>query len=185
METVNRAVHQVLKALMGLLSLYITPTKVFNNPTFYPYFQFAKYNLFYPQDLISAMDGSLIPTWVSKESQQCYSSRKGTVSQNVLAICDFDGKMYLVDAGFCNYNCFLDPYKSTRYYLQEFRNTGVHPTTPHELFNLRHSKLRNIVERCFGMLKSRFPVLRYRLPSYYMRTQVKIVIACCVLHNFI
>lgn len=31
----------------------------------------------------------------------------------------------------------------------------------------------------------RFPVLRYGMPCYSMRTQVDMVIACCVIHNFI
>lgn len=35
------------------------------------------------------------------------------------------------------------------------------------------------------MLKSRFPVLRYGMPRYSIPTQVKMVIACCVVHNFI
>ncbi|KAL8546815.1 hypothetical protein ACS0TY_006508 [Phlomoides rotata] len=48
-------------------------------------------------------------------------------------------KCILVDAALCNYECFLAPYRSTRYHLQEYMAAGVHPTTPQELFNLRHS----------------------------------------------
>ncbi|XXG85348.1 hypothetical protein AAC387_Pa11g0442 [Persea americana] len=58
------------------------------------------------------------------------------------------------------------------------------PRTEHELFNLHHAKLRNIVERTFAVLKQRFALLQ-SAPRYPMQTQVKIVVACCVLHNFI
>lgn len=61
----------------------------------------------------------------------------------------------------------------------------MEPRTPAELFNHRHSSLRNAIERCFGVLKSRFPMLKWGMPHYTMTRQVKIVIACCVLHNFI
>ncbi|CAI0383660.1 unnamed protein product [Linum tenue] len=53
-----------------------------------------------------------------------------------------------------------------------------------ELFNFRHSSLRNVIERCFGVLKARFPILKF-MRSYSLRKQTSIVIACCALHNFI
>ncbi|KAL6294157.1 hypothetical protein ACE6H2_002299 [Prunus campanulata] len=53
-----------------------------------------------------------------------------------------------------------------------------------ELFNYRHSSLRNVIERCFGVLKARFPILKL-MPNYPLRRQRRIPIACCVLHNFI
>uniref|UniRef100_A0A803QX69 DDE Tnp4 domain-containing protein n=1 Tax=Cannabis sativa TaxID=3483 RepID=A0A803QX69_CANSA len=53
-----------------------------------------------------------------------------------------------------------------------------------ELFNYRHSSLRNVIERCFGVLKARFPILK-QMPSYDLKIQKYIVIACCGIHNFI
>ncbi|GMP97486.1 hypothetical protein CsSME_00045720 [Camellia sinensis var. sinensis] len=38
---------------------------------------------------------------------------------------------------------------------------------PKELFNHRHSSLRNVIERTFGVLKQRFPLLRH-MPRYDM-----------------
>ena len=52
------------------------------------------------------------------------------------------------------------------------------------LFNYRHSSLCNIIERCFGVLKARFPILKV-MPSYRPRRQRRSPIACSVLHNFI
>ncbi|MQL75957.1 hypothetical protein Taro_008346 [Colocasia esculenta] len=52
-----------------------------------------------------------------------------------------------------------------------------------EKFNHRHALLRNCVERAFGVLKNRFRTLREG-NCYPFRTQLLIVIACCVVHNF-
>ena len=45
-----------------------------------------------------------------------------------------------------------------RYHLSEYDSRN-HPTNARELFNLRHSSLRVIVERTFGALKNRFHIL--------------------------
>ena len=52
------------------------------------------------------------------------------------------------------------------------------------MFNLRHSSLRTTVERAFGTLKNRFKILTSQ-PFFPLKTQVKIVLACCTLHDFI
>ncbi|KAK4407780.1 hypothetical protein Sango_0359000 [Sesamum angolense] len=95
------------------------------------------------------------------------------------------GKYYLVDAGFANYQCFLAPYRGTRYHLPEWRGQGHRYRTPQDMFNHAHSRLRNVIERCFGVLKKRFPIIQWGMPSYLQHHQVDIVIACCTLHNFI
>ncbi|GJS39365.1 nodulin MtN21 /EamA-like transporter family protein [Tanacetum coccineum] len=53
-----------------------------------------------------------------------------------------------------------------------------------EKFNHAHAKLRNVIERAFGVLKARFPILK-KTPSYPFITQREIVIACFAIHNFI
>ena len=52
------------------------------------------------------------------------------------------------------------------------------------MFNYRHSSLRNVIERCFGVLKACFPILR-DMPPYSTKTQRYIPIACCTIHNWI
>ncbi|KAL0392222.1 UNVERIFIED_CONTAM: hypothetical protein Sradi_2445000 [Sesamum radiatum] len=94
-------------------------------------------------------------------------------------------KYYLVDAGFANYQCFLAPYRGTRYHLPEWRGQGHRYRNPQDMFNHAHSRLRNVIERCFGVLKKRFPIIQWGMPSYLQHHQVDIVIACCTLHNFI
>lgn len=89
----------------------------------------------------------------------------------------------MVDAGFTNSEGFLAPYRGTKYHLSEWRD-GRHPANHQECFNMRHSSARNVIERCFGMIKKRWAILRS--PSFYpVKAQNRIIIACCLLHNLI
>lgn len=89
----------------------------------------------------------------------------------------------MVDAGYTNGEGFLAPYRGQRYHLNDWRD-GHQPTTPKELYNMRHSSARNVIERCFGILKARWGVLRDN--SYYpVVIKNRIIMACCLLHNFI
>ncbi|XP_058192193.1 protein ALP1-like [Rhododendron vialii] len=93
------------------------------------------------------------------------------------------GHYYLVDAGYQNAEGFLAPYRGQQYHINIWRQ-GHMPTSREEYFNMKHSAARNVIERSFGVLKMRFAILRS--PSYYpIRTQTRIVTACCLLHNLI
>ena len=91
------------------------------------------------------------------------------------------GIFYLVDAGYACRSGFLPPYRGVKYYLSEYCSKNL-PTNARELFNLRHSSLRVIVKRAFGTLKNRFRILDNKRFHPY-KTQVKLVLACCILHN--
>ena len=93
------------------------------------------------------------------------------------------GKYYVVDAGYPNRPGYLAPYKGERYHLPEW-HWGIEPNTPKEKFNRIHSSVRNVIERSFGVLKMKWQIL-YKMPSYSMVTQKKIVAATMVLHNFV
>ncbi|KAM6587387.1 hypothetical protein CsatA_009992 [Cannabis sativa] len=94
-----------------------------------------------------------------------------------------NGYYYLVDAGYTNGQGFLAPFRGTRYHLNDW-NDGHLPNTAEEFFNMKHSSARNVIERCFGLLKMRWAILRS--PSFYdMNTQRRIISVCCMLHNFI
>ena len=94
-----------------------------------------------------------------------------------------DGKFYLGDAGYACRPGVLPPFRATRYHLNEFSSSN-YPRDAKELFNLRHSSLRVTVERVFGALKNRFKILDQK-PFHTFPTQVKLVLACCILHNWI
>jgi hypothetical protein len=93
-------------------------------------------------------------------------------------------RYYLGDAGFPNCDLILAPFIGTRYHLKEWDSSGQQPETPQELFNLRHSRLRNVIERIFGVLKRQFPILISR-PECSYEVQAKIVAAAGALHNFL
>ncbi|KAK6140364.1 hypothetical protein DH2020_025895 [Rehmannia glutinosa] len=69
--------------------------------------------------------------------------------------------------------------------LTDWRGAMFEPKGPKNFFNKRHSRLRNAIERAFGVLKGRFPILKGPMPRYSFKRQVQIVIACCVLHNWL
>ncbi|KAL0401886.1 UNVERIFIED_CONTAM: hypothetical protein Slati_4218500 [Sesamum latifolium] len=207
----SRRFHRVLSAFCAMAPELITPPnfaephpRVANNPDFYPFFK----------DCVGAMDGMLVPVWVPPVDQNRYQSRKGRVAHNVLVICDFDMNFTYVyagwegsaadarvldnavskdpnfpfppiDAGFANYHCFLAPYRGTRYHLPEWRGPGRRYRSPQDMFNHAHLRLRNIIERCFGVLEKYFSILQWGMPSYLQHHQVDLLIACCTLHNFI
>ena len=58
----------------------------------------------------------------------------------------------------------LPLYCIERYHLRDFQGED-RPEGAKELFNYRHSSLRNVIERCFGVLKAQFPVLKM-MPRY-------------------
>ncbi|XP_052627192.1 uncharacterized protein LOC122197547 [Lactuca sativa] len=68
------------------------------------------------------------------------------------------GKYCLVDGGLPHTNKLMAPYRGVRYHLKEYSMRG--PQNSKELFNLRHASLRNTIERAFGVLKRRFPIIR-------------------------
>ncbi|KAL0430454.1 UNVERIFIED_CONTAM: hypothetical protein Sradi_0671400 [Sesamum radiatum] len=94
------------------------------------------------------------------------------------------GMYYLCDNGYANGEGFLTPYRGVRYHLKEWDRGGGGPQNARELFNLRHAAARNVIERSFGLLKTRWGILRS--PSYYsIDVQSCIVVACCLLHNYV
>ena len=88
------------------------------------------------------------------------------------------------DAGYALSNYVLTLYRGVRYHLVAFAQNGLGPVYAKELFNLRHSSLRNCVERLYGITKRRFPVFKKWSP-YSFDFQCEIVQSCSLLHNFV
>ena len=75
-----------------------------------------------------------------------------------------------MDASYTNDEGLLAPYRGTRYHLSEWRN-GYARISHEEYFNMKHASARNVIERCFGVLKMRWAILRS--PSFYpIKTQI-------------
>ena len=62
------------------------------------------------------------------------------------------GKYYTVDAAYTNMPGFMAPFRAAR--------GTQHERVAKALFNRRHASVRNIIERSFGVLKKRFPILK-------------------------
>ncbi|XP_040963950.1 uncharacterized protein [Gossypium hirsutum] len=94
-QTVHHYFRVVLRAILKLYRLVIrlpdesTPSEIRNNPRFYPYFK----------DCIGALDGTHIRASVPLSMQGRFRSRKGGMTQNVLAAITFDLKFAYVLAG--------------------------------------------------------------------------------------
>ena len=95
-----------------------------------------------------------------------------------------NGKYYLVDSGYPTRSGYLGPHRSVRYHLDQFARGGP-PTNTRELFNRKHSGLRSVIERTFGVWKAKWRILDRKHPKYGITKWVKIVTATMALHNFI
>lgn len=92
----------------------------------------------------------------------------------------------LADAGYGLCKKLLTPYRGVRYHLREFaRSKKSRPKDAKELYNLRHSSMRIIIERCFGVLKNRFRILQLPLQLARPKLMWTVLYACVALHNFI
>jgi hypothetical protein len=207
--------HEVISALLLLYksncilpsSTTIPSPHLTNNFRFGPYFQ----------DCLGALDGTHIEVLVPSGLQPRFRNRKGTLSQNVLAVCNFEmefvyvlagwegsahdvrvledaqlshgfvtpkGKYWLGDAGYANSEFVLSPYRGVRYHLKEVRQADLKPQSAKELFNLRHSSLRNVIERIFGVLKRQWQILAGKGCEYSIDTQRDLFVALIGLYNF-
>ena len=94
------------------------------------------------------------------------------------------GKYYLVDSGYPTRTGYLGPHRKTRYHIDQF-NRGGPPSNTRELFNRKHSGLRSMIERNFGVWKAKWRVLDRKHPKYELKKWIKIVTPTMALHNFI
>ncbi|MBW0541992.1 hypothetical protein O181_081707 [Austropuccinia psidii MF-1] len=123
-------------------------------------------------------------------SQTRYSAKISTHDSRVLVNALNDNffvpqnRYYLADAGYTLTKSFLTPYRGTRYHLREQARAQLRPQTKEELFNLRHAALRNVVERVFGLLKMKYPILR-RPSDYSVPVQNNLIFSIACLHNYI
>nr|KAJ0187273.1 hypothetical protein LSAT_V11C900454820 [Lactuca sativa] len=125
---------------------------------------------------LGALDGTHIKCLVPLKDKPKYRTRKNDIATNVLGVCSQDMQFIYVlpgwegsaadgrvlrdallrprglkvptpDVGYTNGEGFLAPYGCQRYNLNDWR-AGHQPTTPKELFNMRHSSARNIIMAC-------------------------------------
>jgi hypothetical protein len=140
---------------------------------------------FYSQNVFAACSFDLRFTFVYPGWEG--SAHDSTVVNDALTKglwCPPQEKYYLADAGYTISPHLLIPYPKTRYHLREQAAASMRPTTKEELFNLRHSQLRNAIERIFGVLKRKFNILT-RPTAFKIEVQIDLVLALTALFNFI
>ncbi|GAV63794.1 LOW QUALITY PROTEIN: DDE_4 domain-containing protein, partial [Cephalotus follicularis] len=91
------------------------------------------------------------------------------------------GKYYLRNSMYTNTQ-FMAPYRNIRYWLGDFRRRRA--MTKEEKFNHAHVKLRNVIERAYGVLKERFLIFD-KMTHYPFNVQMNVIIACFAVNNFI
>ncbi|DBA05218.1 TPA: hypothetical protein N0F65_005068 [Lagenidium giganteum] len=137
---------------------------------------------------------------VPDDDQEAWRNRKGWLSTNTFIACEWElrvafvypgveGSAYdsailymsqflsdipsgyygLADAGYGLDPKVLTPYRNVGYHLKEGGESR--PQNLNELFNLRHAKARNAVERVIGILKRRVAILQ-RLMECELTTSV-------------
>ncbi|XP_062599737.1 putative nuclease HARBI1 [Saccostrea cucullata] len=161
--------------------------------------------------VIGAIDGSHIPIKTPTHCPENYVNRKLFPSVILQTVCD--SKMHLLDVNcgwpgsvhdsrvFKNselhqriqnnpeemlpYNSHLlgdSAYGLEMWMMTPYRDRGNLTQRQHQ-YNYIHSSTRMVIERTFGALKGRFRRLKY-VDIQDIEKIVKVVISCCVLHEF-
>lgn len=154
--------------------------------------------------MVGCIDGSHIPIPGPSEHRAAYINHKGFPSIQMQAVCDdnlrfldiiagWPGSVHdssplygLLEDGNLNNDHHLlgdSVYALAQYMMVSFQDNG-HLTEEQGNYNTQHSSARMVIERAFGLLKSKFRRLHY-LDMRLMEKIPLIVMACCVLHNFI
>jgi hypothetical protein len=192
-ETVSRIFKEVTYAIIKMESDYIklplaqTPHNILEDRIYYPYFQnclgaldgthlrtivpagiqgrFRNRKGFLSQNVLGVCNFDMDFVYVLAGWEG--SAHDGLVLSSALdhGFQIPKGFFYLGDAGYALLPYCLTPYRGVRYHLKEWQKGNQAPQNAEELFNLRHSRLRNVIERVFGVIKARFPILT-SMPSY-------------------
>ncbi|MFQ6634671.1 hypothetical protein Gotur_010512, partial [Gossypium turneri] len=179
-ETVSRSFHHVLNAVIRLqYVLFKKAEPITANSTDLRWKWF--------KNCLGALDGTHIKIRVPTVDKPRYQTQKGDIATNMLGVCTPDMQFVYVLPGWEGSVAdgrVLQDAISRRNGLKVPHGKGYQPNTLEEFFNMKHASARNVIERCFGLLKLRWRILRS--PSFYpVRVHNRIIIACCLLHNFI
>nr|XP_023902166.1 uncharacterized protein LOC112013986 [Quercus suber] len=179
-ETIQRLFLRALRAIHALGCLIIRPDvdaaelphSLRGNEKYHPWFE----------KCIGAIDGTHISASAPFGRTTTFIDRRSDITQNVMCVCNFDMLFTYVHSGWegsaNDSRVMQDALGQAEY---EF------PWPPRGLYYLvdsRHSSLQMVIERCFGVLKARFPILT-EMHSFSLSRQRLIVTTCYALHNFI
>ncbi|XP_023312532.1 protein ALP1-like, partial [Anoplophora glabripennis] len=164
--------------------------------------------------VVGAIDGTNIKFKAPLEQQDSYIDKNDTHSIKLQAICTSQKIFINIMAGFPgsahdsrvfknseiyqellrgnkrkyfpteNYHLIGDKaYPLMDWLMKPYLGDDRHLTRQQRAHNLAHSQTRIRIEHCFGLLKGRWLILQY-VNVRTIEKAVKIITACCVLHNF-
>ncbi|XP_063633776.1 putative nuclease HARBI1 [Cydia splendana] len=159
--------------------------------------------------IIGAIDCTHVATAKPDTQEHLFFNRKGYHSLNVQMICDHELIIRNINPKFGGAthdahiwaSSIIEPYMrglhqngeqvwllgDSGYPLRPWVMTPVLNAAPgsrEETYTKRHVRARNCIERCFGLLKSRWRCLnKKRTLNYQPYVASQITLACCVLHN--
>nr|XP_027069082.1 uncharacterized protein LOC113694351 [Coffea arabica]XP_027069083.1 uncharacterized protein LOC113694351 [Coffea arabica]XP_027098075.1 uncharacterized protein LOC113717544 [Coffea arabica]XP_027098076.1 uncharacterized protein LOC113717544 [Coffea arabica]XP_027118836.1 uncharacterized protein LOC113736101 [Coffea arabica]XP_027118837.1 uncharacterized protein LOC113736101 [Coffea arabica] len=95
-ETTDRHLRRCLRSLVRLgrdlvrpVDYHTTHPRIQNSALFWPWFK----------DCVGAIDGTHVSAWCTAEDRERYRNRHGSLSQNVLAVCDHNMRFTYVRVG--------------------------------------------------------------------------------------
>ena len=159
--------------------------------------------------VIGAIDGTLIPIRAPHENEHLYVCHKGYHAINVRAVCDANMAFTNIvakwqgaahDSAIFNSSLLQIHLESgggrdgwllgdRGYALTPYMMTPFHPdkvvTSGEKKYQKSHTKTRNVIERCFGVLKQRFRCLDFSGGAMQFSPSrcCNIILATAVLHN--
>ncbi|MFQ6649382.1 hypothetical protein Gotur_023432 [Gossypium turneri] len=179
-ETVSRSFHNVLNVVIRLQDVLFQKAEPITVNFIDPRWKWFK-------NCLGALDGTHIKIRVPTIDNPRYRTRKGDISANMLGVCKHDMHFVYVLPGWEGSIADVQVLRdgiSRRHGLNVPHGKGYQPSTLEEFFNMKHASVCNVIEKCFGLLKLRWGILRSPL-LYLVRVHNRIIIACCLLHNFI
>ncbi|KAJ9538787.1 hypothetical protein OSB04_031520 [Centaurea solstitialis] len=163
-QTIHKSFHEVLDKMIEFAKEIIVPTSFNPNPEYrgiigdYDEYLRGRGKGDCYQNVLAVCDFNMVFTFVVAGWEGvAHDSR---VLSETLADSEFgfpvppSDKYYLCDAAYANTRGFMAPYRNVRYWLGDFRRRR--PSNKYEKFNHSHAKLRNVIERAYGVLKARF-----------------------------
>ena len=157
--------------------------------------------------VIGCIDGTHVPIIAPPEDEYVYVNRRKFHSINVMAVCDAQMVLTSVvakwpgsshDSFILNTSSLNTKFESghygrswllgdSGYALKSWLITPLkEPSTPKQRrFNRSHKKTRSLIERTFGILKSRWRILDHTggRMCYLPQKAAKIFMCCSILHN--
>lgn len=156
---------------------------------------------------IGAIDGTHVPILKPKENEHLYINRKGVHAKNVQLICDSNLTITSANANYpgSTHDSFIWRNSEIRQQSMQRHLVGhsgwligdsVYPLQPilstpflgtaESRYNEAHSRARNCIESCNGVLKSRFRCLsKDNILRYEPTFAESIINVCCALHNVV